>query len=375
MKYFEKYVSNTYAGGVNQLQYSTKENEIKTGRVFYKITIGGEYEYSILFSNIIESTFSDGSLCHKNVICDSWTIHSARIGRCKEIDNEKDITGMTVADLEENIEADIIVSDFKELTFGGQKTKEVMPGEFFSCDPIKLKFDQGEYLCLEVSFSGETVPHQEETLLPVYVKENGEWKYSKNTPFAAMIGCDREVKKKITFLGDSITQGLGTRLNRYEHWSVFLADKIGDEYAYWNLGIGHGRANDLASEGAWAFKAKQNDIAFVCYGVNDIMQGFSEEQIKADLATIIKMLKKADMTVILQTVPPFDYSEDKIGKWERVNDFIKTELKDKVDLVFDNVLCLGKEERPSAATYGGHPDKKGCEVWADALYDTVKHLF
>ena len=56
MKYFEKYVSNTYAGGVNQLQYSTKENEIKTGRVFYKITVGGEYEYSILFSNIIEST-------------------------------------------------------------------------------------------------------------------------------------------------------------------------------------------------------------------------------------------------------------------------------------------------------------------------------
>lgn len=375
MKYFEKYRSNTYAGGVNQMPCSTKENEIRTGRVFYKITVGGRYNYSILFSNIIESTYSDGSLCHKNFICDSWTIHGARVGKCKNIDNTKDITLMTMADECENIDADIVVSDFNDLTFGGKKTKEVMPGEYFTTDPISLEYESGEYLCLEVSFSGDSVPHQEETLLPVYVKENGKWKYSKNTPFASMIGCDREVKKQITFLGDSITQGLGTRLNRYEHWTAFLSDKIGDEYSYWNLGQGFGRANDLASEGSWAFKAKQNDIAFVCYGVNDILQGFTEEQVKKDLETIIDFLKKAGMKVILQTVPPFDYSGENIKKWENVNDFIKTKLKDKVDFVFNNVPCLGKKDLPSAAIYGGHPNAEGCKVWAEALYEAVKEMF
>ena len=61
MEYFEKYNSNTYAGSANQLYFEMNENEIHTGRIFYKITVGGEYSYSVLFSNIIDSTFANGS--------------------------------------------------------------------------------------------------------------------------------------------------------------------------------------------------------------------------------------------------------------------------------------------------------------------------
>lgn len=70
MKYFEDFTSNTYAGSGNQLHFKMNENEIRTGRVFYKISVGGEYNYSILFSNIIDSTYADGSISHKNLICD-----------------------------------------------------------------------------------------------------------------------------------------------------------------------------------------------------------------------------------------------------------------------------------------------------------------
>lgn len=370
IKYFEIYSSNTYAGSGNQLHFNMAEDEIRTGRVFYKISIPGEYNYSLLFSNIIDSTYEDGSKSRRNLICDTWKIHGARVGKCKNIDAAKDISKMSVADADEDIEADIIVSNLKDITFDGQKYKNVMPGEFFTSDAIKLDFGKGEYLCLEITFSGKMIPYHEESLLPVYVKENNDWKYSKQMPFAGMIGCDRKVKGRIGYFGDSITQGVGTQLNSYLHWNALLSEKIGDEYSFWNLGIGYGMANDAASNGAWLYKAKQNDIVFVCYGVNDILQGKTEEQIKSDLTYIVDVLKKDGKKVILQTVPPFDYIGENIEKWERINIYIKTVLKDRADFVFDNVPYLSGD-CPQIAKFDGHPSEEGCAIWADALYKEV----
>ncbi|MBR2181770.1 MAG: SGNH/GDSL hydrolase family protein [Oscillospiraceae bacterium] len=373
MKYFDQFNSNTYAGSGNQLYFAMNENEMRTGRVFYKISAGGEYNYSVLFSNIIDSTYDDGSISHKNLICENWTIHSARIGRCVSINLPENISEAVMDDEDE--QADIKVFDFKPICFNGQKTKEVMPGEFFASDPVKCMFEKDEYLCLEMTFSGKMIPYHEETLLPVFVKENEKWKYSKFMPFAGMIGCDREVKGRIAYFGDSITQGIGTKTNSYLHWNALLSEKMGSDYSYWNLGIGYGRANDAASDGAWMYKAKQNDIVFVCYGVNDIRQGQAEEQIKSDLTSIIDTLKKSGKKVILQTIPPFNYQGKDIEKWKRLNSYILTELAQKVDFVFDNTGILGKEGNPEEALYGGHPNEEGYEIWANALFEKLRCKF
>ena len=79
MKYFDTYVSNSVAGSANQLFFSAPQPRV--GRVFYKIACGGEFEYSLLFSNVIDSTYADGSRSGKNRICEEWTLHSARVGR------------------------------------------------------------------------------------------------------------------------------------------------------------------------------------------------------------------------------------------------------------------------------------------------------
>ncbi|MBQ7821199.1 MAG: SGNH/GDSL hydrolase family protein [Clostridia bacterium] len=268
---------------------------------------------------------------------------------------------MTVADEDENKEADIIVFDFKSITFNGQCFKDVMPGEFFSTDPIILSFDKDEYLCLELTFSGKMIPCHEQSLVPAFIKEDSGWTYSRHMPFPGMIGCDRNIKGRIAYLGDSITQGSGTPLNLYLHWNARLSEKLGDEYAYWNIGLGFGRANDAASDGAWLYKAKQNDVVFVCFGVNDILQGLSEEQIKSDLTGIVDYLKKEGIKVVLQTVPPFDYTGENIEKWKRINEYIKVILKDKVDAVFDNVPCLGVDSS-HVAKFGGHPNADGCAL-------------
>lgn len=371
MRYFEEFKSNTYAASANQLYFKMNDNEIRTGRVFYKMSAGGEYNYSILFSNVMDSTYADGTVSRKNLTCDKWLIHSARIGICTKMNNSKNISDLVMDDNDKN--ADITVFGFRDISFDEQKSKEVMPGEFFASDPVKLEYKKDEYLCLEITFSGKMIPYHEETLLPVFVKEGDQWKYSKLMPFAGMIGCDRQTKERIAYLGDSITQGIGTKPNSYLHWNAILSEKLGSDYSYWNLGIGYGRANDAASDGAWLYKAKQNDIVFVCYGVNDIIQGQPEEQIKEDLFNIVDQLKKSGIKVVLQTIPPFDYKNDNIDKWKRINNYIQDTLKNKVDLLFDNVPYLAKSEDDlHIAKYGGHPNADGCAVWSKALWAEVK---
>ena len=373
MKYFEQFTSNTCAGSANQLFFSTEDDGLTTGRVFYKINFGGELDYSFLFTNIIDSTFADGSVSHNNILCDQWFIGGARVGKCKDIPPVANMSRLTVADLGEG-EADITVCELTELSFGGCKSKTVMPGEFFTTDPVRLSFNKGEYICLEISFCGKMIPYHEESLLPIFIKDGDEWRYSRRMPLAAMVGCKREVVARIGYLGDSITQGIGTRYNSYLHWNALVSERLGDKYSYWNLGIGYGRASDAASDGAWLFKAKACDIVFVCYGTNDILQGHSEEQIKSDIYRITKLLKSSGKRVILQTLPPFDYTGDNVGKWQRINEFIKTTLSSEADLVFDVVPILEKEGCPAAAKFGGHPNEEGCALWAQALLSAVSDL-
>ena len=347
------FVSNTLAGSSNQY-FFISDGKTHKGRIFYKITQKGEYDYSFLFTNIIDSTYGDGSVSHKNLLCPSWEIVKCRVATCNAIDNS------------------ILNEEFKTVTFNGNETKNVEENEVFVSDPVTLS--PSEYLCYEITFKGEKIPYHEELIISAFTEENGQWKIDRRVPLPSMIGCSRKVKKRIAFLGDSITQGCGTPNDSYAHWNSVLAEKLGNEYAYWNLGIGYGRASDASTDGIWLLKVKKNDIVFVCFGVNDILHGDSgAEQICSDINTIISKLKEAGLKVVLQTVPPFDYTGENIDKWKNVNKYIKNELVQKVDFVFDNVPVLRKNaEEEHIALYGGHPNIEGCRKWAEALYEKLK---
>lgn len=91
-----------------------------------------------------------------------------------------------------------------------------MPGEQFHTDPVLLSAKAGEYLCVELCFSGKELPCHPESWLPGFLKTYSGWEYTTNLPFASMVGCDRRVKTADLF-GDSITQGIGTPKNSYLH--------------------------------------------------------------------------------------------------------------------------------------------------------------
>lgn len=352
MKYFENYTSNSIAGSGNQHFFLTGDNEIHRGRIYYKIFAGGTYKYSLLFSNIMDSTFADGAVSHCNLICDEWEIIEASLGVCKT-------SSMTVAEEPERV---------VEMTFGGNAGKIVMPGEFFTSDPLVISAEKGDFLCMDITFRGTMIPYHEETMLPTFVMKGDSWVPCKHVPFAGMIGCDRKVEKRVGFFGDSITQGLGTPYNKYTHWNALAADVIGEKYSYWNLGLGYGRAEDAASDGAWLFKAKQLDAAVVCFGTNDVGQNRDVEKIKKDLRAIVLKLKAAGVKVLLQTLPPFDRKEERQEKWLELNRYVRQELAAEADAFFDVVpLLLDGPESEGKSKYNGHPNEKGCAIWAEEL--------
>ena len=193
----------------------------------------------------------------------------------------------------------------------------------------------------------------------LYRLVDGKWVESNRTPLSNMIGVKREVKHKIGFLGDSITEGIGTDKNSYEWWNAKIAELSGEENSYYNLGIGFGRADDIATDGIWLERAKHLDIVTLCAGVNDICQGFKADKIKDNLTKIVKILKKNDVRVILFTVPPFDYDEEKTRVWNEVNSYIVNELSEQAE-IFDTVSIWGEDApNQSRARYGGHPNKEG----------------
>ena len=359
MNYFNIFKSNTLAGSGNQCFYLSDENTISTCRTFYKVFCAGEYEYSFLLSNIIDSTFSDGKESHKDLIIGEWKIHSAKVGITDFCDEE------TFNEPDEMI----------ELTFNGKAGKTIKAGEVFTTDSVILDTDDGEYICVEITYSGKQIPKHEESIISSFILMGGKWLPSRDHPFISMVGCNRDVKARVCFLGDSITQGIGSTFNSYRHWCSVVADNLGPDYSYWNIGLGYARADDAASDGIWLYKAKQNDIVFVCLGVNDLGRGFTAEQIKDNLNKIVTKLHEAGCKIILQTIPPFDYEGDKIKKWNEVNSYIKCELSKKVDYLFDVVEILKKsDDEPHMTKYGDHPNDEGCRIWGETLANEVRCL-
>ena len=350
MKWFDTYVSNTLGGSGNQTAFSA-EGDFRTGRVYYKLFAPGKLSYSLLFSNIIDSTYKPefGTVC--NTVCDEWEIGEVSVGLCRGVTCENAAEPETML----------------PLTFGGSREKHVMPGEFFVTDPVELDVSEGDFLCCQLTFRGKRLPYHLESVLPIFTRSDGNWVPDKKMPLPSMVGCARSVTARIGFLGDSITQGIGTPHNGYTHWCALLGEKIGRAYSFWNLGIGYGRGQDAATDGAWLFKAKQMDAVVVAYGSNDIGRGRATEQMKQDFTRIVTLLKEAGVKVFLVSVPPFNWQEVQYTRWVEINDFLTRELSKEVDGFFDIAPLLTDPNQPGIALYGKHPDEAGCRIWADAM--------
>ena len=221
MKYFDRYTSNTLAAAANQHFFITEDSEREyTSRVFYKIFAGGRYNYSFLFSNIIDSTYADGSVSHMNLVCDEWDIVSASIA---------------IAD---TCEAKTMpkVSGFVPIAFGGSTFRTVNPGEFFSSDPIEIDANKGQYICLEMTFKGRMIPYHEESIIPIFSLKDGEWVYDKKMPIAFIytMNASEELSHQIDYhkIHDHFEMGLSMVFTKPEHLYVYETYQFKDYNKY-----------------------------------------------------------------------------------------------------------------------------------------------
>lgn len=359
MTFFDRFVSCTAAGSGSQNWFGTDDTDEKiTCRVYYKLS-RDTGECALLYSNLMDSTYADGSHSHANFVPGPWTIHSLRAGR---------VVSCTM-------KAAAQPESFARVTFGGMEEKRVNPGEIFACDPFPFTARRGEYMCVEMTFSGARIPCHTESLLPAFRMEKGRWVYSTQMPFPSMAGTVRKGETRLGFIGDSITQGIGTPRNTYTHVAALAQDALGEKVAVWDLGLGYGRAHDAALDGGWLYKARQNDVMVVCFGVNDLFQLGDAELLKRDLACIVRALKHNGLRVLIQTVPPFDYAPEYRDRWLSVNEYIRNELSKEADALFDNVPVLSKSgDEPWLSRWGAHPNAKGNAAWAKAILPVIRKL-
>ena len=353
MDFFKDFVSNTTAGTSNQ---SLMPEGDGLGRVFYRLLWGGTYEYSLLFSNTVDSTFGAGEGSRANELGGTW---SMAVSCCV-------CRGAEDPELERK--------NWTPVTFAGEAEKTVAPGELFATDPFRLSAGEGDCLCVQIRFRGSRIPCHPEINVSSYVREGDGFVLSEYVPVPNMVGCKRAVKARIGFLGDSITQGLGTDMDSYAHWCHGVARELGPDYGCWNLGIGCGRASDAAAGGVWLQKALRNDCVVVCFGINDIIQG-DGPQLFRNLDTIISTLKDQGEKVILQSIPPFDFAKQpRIDLWEENNRRIRQELAPKCDGFLDVAAFLSTDGVGQTTKYGGHPNGEGCAVWAEHLLPTMRRV-
>jgi len=346
-----KKISSIFKDNASAMVISSANNSIMsintggthTYRTYIKPREYGDFIWKIWHCNTVDSTWDEGQVSRANLSGGEYCIESA-----------------SLADGGVKADGSVILDSQVQITFNGYDYKNVLPDEKFNSDPVQFSIPKEHYLVFTWTIStksiGMVLPYNCETnLVPVFDAPGNCTNESDNNSFnilksvlvlPSLISYNKTVVKNIGFLGDSIMQGVRTKEDGYEYWVSKVAKGLGTGYGVWNIGSGWSRANDAASDGAWLYKVKQNDEVVICLGVNDIgILNRNYNEITTDITTIINKLKEhsPSLRIILCTVPPFDFVDEREVTWRDVNAFIMSDSLSKVDRIFDIAAVLSQK--------------------------------
>jgi lysophospholipase L1-like esterase len=311
-----------------------------TYRTYIRLRETGSLTLKFWHSNAVDSTWNLGEEATASEPGGEWSIEAAYVADGGAVPDGTVVPGSQVP-----------------LTFGGESSRLVQPGEQFWSDEALLELPEGHYLAftwtLKAAAAGKSIPFNVEGMLVSGYDAPGNLaaqetaaafsESDKLQVLPGFLGYKKDVTKKLVFLGDSITQGVRTAKNEYSYWAARIAEGLGTEYGLWNIGSGWGRAYDVATGGAWLHKAQQGDEVLMVLGVNDLDIGQrTAAELLADLTHIISAIKQArpETAVILSTVPPFNFEGEREAAWRTVNAAILNSPPAGVDRVFDIAAVL-----------------------------------
>lgn len=336
------YASATALSAAANFIMNEPEPFTRTYRTYVRVREAGDLTLKLWHSNAVDSTWDQGQDSAGSEPGGAWTIRAAY-----------------VADGGRTPDGSVAAGSQVPVTFNGQAAKNVNPGETFWSDAVRLTLPEGHYLAftwtIATEAGGKSVPFNVEGMLASGYDAEGERagqesaasfrESDKLLVLPSFIGYEKQVAKKLVFLGDSITQGVRTQKDGYTYWAARIAEGLGTEYSLWNIGSGWGRAYDVAEGGPWLHKAQQGDEVLIVLGVNDLDIGQrTAEQLLGDLGIIIAGIKKAnsEARIILSTVPPFNFVDQREAYWRTVNEAILNQPPAGVDRVFDIAAVLSE---------------------------------
>ncbi|MRN51444.1 SGNH/GDSL hydrolase family protein [Paenibacillus monticola] len=306
-----------------------------TFRTYIRLRESGKLNFKLWHSNAVDSTWNLGQEATGSELGGEWLIEAAYIA-----DGGVEVNGA----VQEQTQVAVL--------FDGSTMRKVRPGESFWSDEIAMELPEGHLMVftwtLTTRSSGRTIPYNVEGILVSAYDAAGNLAAQESADSFALsdnllvlpsfIGYKKQVNKKLVFLGDSITQGVRTLKDEYEYWVARIAAGLGADYGVWNIGSGWARAYDASADGVWLNKAKQGDEVVIVLGVNDIDIGNrSTEELLSDLTVIISKLREAndEVKIILGTVPPFNFQDEREHTWRSVNSEILSNNLAGVNRVFD----------------------------------------
>lgn len=318
------------------------EPSTHTYRTYVRLRENGSLTLKFWHSNNVDSTWDLGQEASGSEPGGEWVIEAAYIADGGLVPDGSVTPGTQIP-----------------VTFGGEGPRQVARGECFWSDEAKLELPEGHYLAftwtIRTLAAGKSFPYNVEGMLVSGFDAPGTLAGSeaaegfnesdKLLVAPSYIGYKKQVAKKLVFLGDSITQGVRTEKDAYTYWAARIAEGLGTEYGLWNIGSGWGRAYDVAADGPWLNKAKQGDEVLMVLGVNDLDIGKrTADELLGDLAGIITKIKEAnpEAGIILSTVPPFNFAEERETYWRTVNAVILNAPPAGVDRVFDIAAVLSE---------------------------------
>lgn len=352
---FGSYISNTAVATGNN--YIVENAESVTYHAYFPVEEYGNLEYCFYFSNTVDSTYDDGSDAYVGLTGGNYTIESAYIAD----------GGTSVDD---------VVTNKQAVTFdGGNIGKDVSSGETFWSDSLNFNVEEGHFIVWEWTVSGKNIPCTYVSNLTQTGSDYGDGKgfvYCDQVPLPQLIGAKRDVKYRIAAIGDSITQGCQTEFMKYEFWSARISDKLGDDYGFWNCGLGWSRTSDAASDGDWLERTSSADVVIVAFGTNDIVSGEyngdggnTAAEIDEYLRSVLNKLKEADCSIIVFNAPPENYRDDMETVRTEYNEQLKKTCEEYGVFYFDFASLLCDESNPSVALYGGHPNGEAGNIVSD----------
>ena len=187
-------------------------------------------------------------------------------------------------------------------------------------------------------------------------------------------------------MGDSTTAGTPGFYSPVEKPPKGSGDET-SQYAYWilqnhpdwvllNRGVRGQRTDQILRRFKNDLKTFTPDAAVILAGVNDIYQGYPEEDVMTNLREMYNLALASHAKVVACTILPYDISTAQAReKMKRINEWIRSYAQEQKFLFCDTFLFLSDPANPGHLTGtpdGIHPDVSGYRKMGEVISEVLE---